>query len=107
MEWSGVLESAAIIMDTDRKRVHLFITGDVVGVGFRVWIVRKAKQLGFSGWVKNSARDTVEVVAQGSKDKLKLLIEYSHQGPEVAWVEKVEEKWEEATEEFEGFSIVY
>lgn len=107
MEWSRVFAGAAIIMDTDRKRVHLFITGDVVGVGFRAWMVRQAKQLGLTGWVKNSAHDTVEVVAQGSQDKLKLLIEYSHQGPEVAWVEKVEEKWEKETGEFREFSIVY
>lgn len=93
------------------KRVHLFIHGDVVGVGFRAWTVRTAKELKLTGWVKNREDKTVEVIAEGEEKILEEFIKRCHHGPEVAWVERVEEKWEEGPlacgEEFVGFEVRY
>lgn len=87
------------------QRVNLLITGDVTGVGYRYWAVQQAKKLGLTGWVRNVSKGCVEIAAEGEKEKLEELMKLCHKGPEVAWVEKVEVKWGEATGEFEGFEI--
>ncbi|MBI3343064.1 acylphosphatase [Candidatus Gottesmanbacteria bacterium] len=35
------------------RRVHLCISGDVQGVGFRAWACGQARERGLTGWVKN------------------------------------------------------
>lgn len=89
------------------KRVHLFIYGDVIGVGFRAWTVRNARELGLTGWVANAENNCVELVAEAEKEKLDEMIKRCNHGPDVAWVEKAEVKWEEVTGEFIGFEIKY
>lgn len=89
------------------KRVHLIISGDVQGVGYRAWVLRYAKGKGLTGWVKNREDGAVEVVAEGSKNALEELISYCEKGPEVAWVERVTSTWGVATGEFGGFNVIY
>lgn len=91
------------------KRAHLFISGDVIGVGFRGWVMRNARELRLTGWVKNADEGLVEAVFEGDEEKVKEMIERCKKGPEVAWVEKVVVKWEEsppAGGEFDGFEIL-
>lgn len=87
------------------KKAHIFINGDVVGVGFRVWTANNAQELDLTGWVKNSDRKQVEAVFEGPIDKVKQMVERCHDGPEVSWVEKVDVEWEDATDEFDGFEV--
>lgn len=95
------------------RRAYVFITGDVIGVGFRAWTVRNAKELGLSGWVRNvypeqnrrADHKLVEAVFEGPDEKVKQMVDRCHDGPEVAWVEKIDVKWEEGTDEFEGFEV--
>ncbi|MBI3379947.1 acylphosphatase [Candidatus Gottesmanbacteria bacterium] len=87
------------------KRAHIFIRGDVVGVGFRSWIASNAKELKLTGWVKNADQRLVEAVIEGSEENVKQMVERCNDGPEVAWVEKVDVQWEEVTDEFEGFEV--
>lgn len=89
------------------KRVHLTISGDVQGVGYRAWARKQAREMGLVGWVKNREDGAVEVVAEGEKHKLEILMKECHDGPEVAFVEKVQVEWEKATGEFVGFEVVY
>ena len=89
------------------KRIHLIITGDVQGVGFRAWITREAKNLELVGWVKNRTDDTVEIVAEGKEKELQKLIELCHQGPEISWVKDVLVEWSEATNELIGFEVIF
>lgn len=89
------------------QRVRLTISGDVQGVGYRAWARQVARELGLVGWVKNRDDGTVEVVTEGLKKDLEELIKQCEQGPEVAWVQGVEVTWEEATDEFVGFEVVY
>ena len=88
-------------------RAHVFIYGDVIGVGFRSWTVQNAKELGLAGWVRNAALKTVEAVFEGPKQKIEKMIEKCRKGPEVSYVEKVEVKWEEVANEFAGFEVRY
>lgn len=87
------------------QRIQLLITGDVTGVGFRYFALRRAQSMGLTGWVRNVFKGTVEALVEGEKDKLEEFIKRCHHGPDVAWVEKVEVKWGEATGEFIGFVI--
>jgi acylphosphatase len=89
------------------KRVHLIISGDVIGVGYRSWVKRQARELGVSGWVKNREDNTVELVVEGSKDHLTAVVAICKKGPDVAWVKDVVETWQDATGEFVDFEVLY
>ena len=89
------------------KRVRLIISGDVQGVGVRAWVVRQSHDLALNGWVKNREDEAVEVIAEGSKEKLEKLITRCRKGPEVASVKNVKVKWGVATGEFVDFQVVY
>ena len=74
-------------MDT----IHLEIRGQVQGVGFRWYIVEKAKRLGLAGWVKNRSDGSVELAASGPIDALRQLEGAARSGPRGAHVEEVRE----------------
>ncbi len=47
-------------------------------------------------------------ISEGHTDEnVKQMVDRCHDGPEVAWVENVDIKWEEAADEFEEFEVVY
>ena len=73
-------------------QAHRFVVrGRVQGVGFRWFVEREAHVLGVSGWVRNNADGSVEVLAQGSRDQLLGLRSRLRQGPRAARVDDVEE----------------
>ena len=89
------------------QSVHIIISGDVQGVGFRAWVVRHAQELGVSGWVKNRGDGAVEVVAEGIRKDLEELVKRCRSGPDVAWVENVDARWEDAEGKYGAFDVVY
>lgn len=88
-------------------RVHIIISGDVQGVGYRSWVLRFVRSKQLTGWVKNREDGAVELVAEGAKHELDELVSACQHGPEVAWVEHVSVSWEAATNEFAGFEVLY
>ncbi len=86
------------------ERVHLFVSGRVQGVFFRVDTQREARSLGLVGWVRNLPDGRVEIVAQGDAEAVRALVEWSHLGPVRAEVASVDINWEE-TDPIDGFSI--
>jgi len=87
------------------KRVHITVRGLVQGVFFRANTVSTAKGLGLTGWVRNKRDGSVEIVAEGSQEKLIELIEWCRNGgPASAKVENVEHRWEEPSGEFKEFT---
>jgi len=89
------------------KRIHLIISGMVQGIWFRHNTNRVANKLGLKGFVRNMPDGNVEVIAEGPEDKLKELIAFCRKGPAGARVDDVKVEYEEARNEFEGFSIRY
>lgn len=87
--------------NTMKRRAHVTISGDVIGVGFRAWVVSQARKTGITGWVKNTPENTVEAVCEGEEEDLETLIEECHTGPMTAWVEHVSVVWEEYVGEFD------
>lgn len=90
-----------------RRRVHLWIRGDVQGVGFRQHTRAQASALGLTGWVRNLADGRVEVLAEGEEEGLRALVEWCQRGPAMAEVTGVEVRWEPYRGEFERFSIAW
>lgn len=87
------------------KQVHLYIKGDVIGVGFRAWTKIQAKIVGVTGWVRNVDGDWVEAQIQGEEEKVKQIIELIKNGPPVSNVVEVEIFWQEPNEVFDEFEI--
>ncbi len=86
-------------------KIHVFIGGRVQGVFFRANTLRKAEELGINGWVRNLEDGRVEVVAEGSDDKIKKFTEFLKRGPPSAKVTKFEIKKHNGFVE-KGFKIL-
>ena len=71
------------------KHVHLLITGQVQGVGFRDWLVRKAAKLQLAGWVRNVGTDIVEAVLSGENDAVDSCVGLCRHGPSLAKVSHI------------------
>ncbi|HVN96316.1 MAG TPA: acylphosphatase [Syntrophorhabdaceae bacterium] len=89
------------------KRMHIFVKGIVQGVNFRYNTRKKAGEYGLTGFTKNITDGRVEIVCEGAEADIRALVEWCRQGPQGAYVENVETKWEEYTGEFNDFTIRY
>ncbi|MCS6925399.1 MAG: acylphosphatase [Candidatus Binatia bacterium] len=87
------------------KRLHVIVRGRVQGVYFRASARDRARQLGVTGWVRNCADGSVELVAEGATERLTQLLTWCHGGPPGALVTDVEVHWQDATGEFVDFVI--
>ncbi len=88
-----------------KGRVHVVVHGRVQGVFYRASTLEKAIELGLTGWVKNRADGTVEVVVEGDREKVVKLVDWCRVGPRHAHVTNVEINWEPYAEEFREFRI--
>lgn len=69
---------------------HVFVSGKVQRVGYRDWAVRKAQELGLTGWVRNLADGRVELLLVGDDHAVVAMTEACRQGSEHSRVEHVE-----------------
>lgn len=90
----------------DTVRAHVYIEGRVQGVFFRDWTVRQAHGPALTGWVRNLEDGRVEAVFEGSKGKVKEMVEKCKKGPPLSKVEHIDVIWEKGTGEFSGFGVV-
>lgn len=68
---------------------RLIIRGQVQGVGFRYSMVRQARALGATGWVRNRTDGSVEAVVHGSPQTVDAMIEWARRGPPGAIVRDI------------------
>jgi len=87
-------------------QLHIFCSGKVQGIFFRDQTKTKALELGLNGFVKNLSDGRVEIIAQGSPDKVKDLIVFLKKNVKNSDVDSIE-VIEEKEELFETFSIKY
>ena len=90
---------------SDQVRAEFNISGRVQGVGFRFFVIERARRLNMSGYVSNNIDGTVEVVAEGDQQDINTLHEYLKQGPMMAHVENCKVTTKESTGEFRGFDV--
>lgn len=88
-----------------RLDLHLFISGQVQGVSYRINAARMAGTLGLTGWVRNLADGRVELLAQGEEKSLRNLLTWAHQGPSQARVDHVETSWVDSDGPLADFQI--
>ena len=81
---------------------RLVISGRVQGVGYREWMVRKAQELGVSGWVRNRIDGSVEALVAGDSAAVEELLRLCRRGPRMAQVASIEEELADPPESF-GF----
>ncbi len=88
-------------------RADIIVTGIVQGVYYRADTQRQAAALGLTGWVRNEMDGSVGIATEGEKETIDTLIEWCHEGPPGARVDRVEVKWSEPTGQFQQFSIEF
>ena len=89
------------------SRAHIILHGRVQNVSFRYNTKIKAIINGLKGWVKNNSDGTVEIIADGDKEKIKRFISWCNKGPFMASVEDMEVQWLNYKDEFKTFSVRY
>ncbi|GGN87160.1 MULTISPECIES: acylphosphatase [Haloarcula] len=87
-----------------RKRVHVYVSGQVQGVYYRATTRDTAREHGVDGWVKNLDDGRVEAVFEGDPDAVDAMVEYCHEGSTRATVTDVEVD-EEDPEGVDGFEV--
>lgn len=89
-----------------QKRIHVFYSGRVQGVGFRFTTEDIARELGITGWVMNLRDGGVEVVAEAEESILKDFLSRIQQYFR-SYIRNAEVRWEEAVGEFRDFVIKF
>ena len=88
-------------------RAHLYYGGRVQGVGFRYTAEAIAHRLGLTGWVKNLPDGRVEIVCEGSKEKIDSLLSEIQQSQLGRHIQKTDCVWEEPTNEYDDFRVEF
>lgn len=70
--------------------IRAVVRGEVQGVGFRDATVRRAREVGVLGWVRNGEDGTVQVHAEGPGAAVDELVAFLRSGPPAARVEGVD-----------------
>jgi acylphosphatase len=77
-------------MSEEIVRIRAVVRGRVQQVGYRVFTLRHAADLGLRGTVANRADGSVEVVVEGPQELIDRLIEMLRRGPYHARVDGVD-----------------
>lgn len=87
-------------------RAHIWVKGRVQGVGFRAHVEYHARQIGsITGWVRNVGWNTVEAIAEGSREHVERLIAMIKEGPRASRVDEAKIEYETITGEFSEFGV--
>ncbi|MDD5072506.1 MAG: acylphosphatase [Candidatus Omnitrophica bacterium] len=88
------------------KRIHVFYSGRVQGVGFRFTAEVLARRLKVNGWVSNLRDGRVEVIAEGEEPALKDLLT-GIAGEMAHFIVDADVSWEHPSGEFKDFGIKF
>lgn len=87
-----------------KKRMHVYFSGRVQGVGFRFTAREIASRLGVFGWVKNLFDGGVEITAEADENVLTTFLE-TIKNEFSGYIDSAEINWSEPTGEFKDFRI--
>lgn len=89
------------------ERLHVYVSGQVQGVGFR-WSTRaRANAYQLNGWVRNLVDGRVEAEFEGERDALEKMLAWCRQGPLGAGVRDVDYSWQQAEGAWTSFQILH
>lgn len=87
------------------KHIKLRIHGRVHGVFFRDSALKKANELGLSGFVRNDLDGSVYIETEGREEPLREFIAWCNDGPPMAKVREIEVEEDSELRGFKGFRI--
>lgn len=86
-------------------RLHLFISGRVQGVFYRITMYQKAKKI--KGFIRNLEDGRVEAVIEGEEKEVDKLVKWAKKGTLLSKINDIEIIEEKYTGEFNRFDILY
>lgn len=89
------------------EEIEAIVSGKVQAVTYRDFAQEAAVELGVFGFVENAENGTVRVVAQGTPDALKQLINRLHRGSVLSRVENVAVTWRSPDRQYDDFAVRY
>ena len=89
-----------------RRRLTVFFSGQVQGVGFRYTAKTVATGFEITGIVRNLPDGRVELVAEGRREELDAFRAALHDAGLAGFIRDEQVNWAEAKNEFRGFEIV-
>lgn len=89
-----------------RKRMTVYYSGRVQGVGFRYTVKNVAMGFEVNGMVRNLPDGRVELVVEGDKTELEAFLAAIHESGLGANIRHEDVSWADARGEFRGFEIV-
>jgi len=92
---------------SNRSAFRAEVFGLVQGVNYRYFVQRHAEASGLTGYARNLDDGSVEVFAEGEKEKLEQLIAKLKVGPRAAHVERVDVEWVGYSGKYRDFGIVF
>lgn len=69
---------------------RVFVTGKVQNTGYRDWAVRRARECGVTGWVRNVQGGGIELLIAGEEDAVNAMTDACREGPALARVDHLE-----------------
>ena len=90
-----------------QKRLTVYFSGTVQGVGFRYTAERLAARFPVAGFVRNLSDGRVEVTAEGEEDVLKDFLKSIRQSHLSDYIRDVEAGWAPADGSLAGFGVRY
>ena len=92
-------------MAKETAQLRANVRGRVQGVSYRAFALSRANSLGLTGYARNKIDGSVDVLAEGPRADLELLLESLRLGPPAARVEQVTFEWYGATGDYDHFEI--
>lgn len=89
---------------SEYTRFNALLTGQVQGVGLRRFVQRHAQDLRLSGYAENLSDGRVEIVAEGERSDLELLLVRIRLGTAHSAIEAMEVNWTESSN-LKGFHV--
>jgi len=89
----------------ERARICIIVSGRVQGVFFRRAAAEQARTLGIMGWARNQDDGSVELVGEGKRRDLEMLLAWARKGPPHARVDAVQALWEPYQGELPQFQV--
>ena len=88
-------------------RAEISVSGIVQGVGFRPFVYRAAVENKLTGYVRNRADASVEIVVEGNERNVKQFLQDLRQKkPPLSRIHSLETKFSEEKKEFDKFSVL-
>ena len=89
-----------------KKRLQIYFSGYVQGVGFRFTAQRIARNIDLFGWVKNLPDGRVEAICEGSEANIMLFLDRITNHSEMSSnIHNVETNWQSPANDLSSFEI--